>query len=77
MKYKDKYPELEPLEETNFVMRSRTSCPCAVCGEQTSFIDIGAETYFCSEECCDAWYHEYWNMTGGPCQAEDFIEGEE
>ena len=35
--------------------------PCRICGELTTYIDVCAEAHFCSEECLEQFYNDYWD----------------
>ena len=52
MKYKDKYPYMQPIsEEHNNIIRCREQRRCCVCGHLTEYVEINYEAFFCSEEC--------------------------
>lgn len=52
MKYCDKYPNMIPIDDVcGNIMRGNERKPCAVCGNQTEYIEINYEAPFCSEEC--------------------------
>ena len=43
-------------KETDTIMRVDKSCGCAMCHEQTHFINVLIEDYICSDECLEAFF---------------------
>ena len=60
MKFEIKYPDLKYLEEEEGLIKGRNPVPCGICGELTTFIDLCSEAPFCSEECMEKFYRDYW-----------------
>ena len=61
MKFADKFSNMIPIvEERESIMRGLRKKPCCMCGKPTEFIDVDAESYFCSEECMYDFYTQLW-----------------
>lgn len=61
VKYAELYPNMTPIDvEENGIIRGRMAEPCCVCGETTEYIEICSEAHFCSEECVDEFYCDFW-----------------
>ena len=59
MIFSEKYKNLKVGEVKYNVLRSTKSDNCYMCGRLTPFIDTNTEAHFCSEECVDKFYTEY------------------
>ena len=60
MKFAEKFRDMEYLENDEGILKGRNPVPCTICEEPTVFIDLCAEAPFCSEECLEKFYHQYW-----------------
>ena len=60
MKFEDKFFKMKYLNENKGIIKGKKLVPCGICGEPTVFIDLYSEGYFCSEECVEKFYKEYW-----------------
>ena len=60
MKFVKKFEDMEYLENDEGILKGKNPVPCAICGEPTIFIDLCAEAPFCSEECLEEFYRQYW-----------------
>ena len=58
MKFIDKFPHLKYLEVDEGILMGKNPVPCHMCGELTTYVDVCAETPFCSEECMEKFYIE-------------------
>lgn len=64
MKFSDKYPDMKYIvDEFDGIIRGSQAHNCEVCGNETQYIDIDSEGYFCSEECLDLFYEEFMVQT--------------
>lgn len=61
MKFKDKYPHMKPIvdEAPNGVIRGYDALPCAICNEDTEYVDINFECHICSDECQEKMDRDY------------------
>lgn len=46
-------------KETNSIIKGNKKVCCLTCGEHTEFIEVCSEAHFCSSECVDKFYEEY------------------
>ncbi len=60
MKFSEKFNHLKYLEVEEGILRGLKPVPCAICQKPTVFIDLCAEAPFCSEECLEEFYRQYW-----------------
>lgn len=60
MKFNEKYPSLKPGEVEGDILRVDHFESCHECGHLCSFIEVNTEAYFCSDECVDKFYHEFY-----------------
>ena len=60
MKFEEKFEDMEYLENDEGILKGKNPVPCAICGELTIFIDLCSEAPFCSEECLEEFYRQYW-----------------
>ena len=60
MKFEDKFSKMKYLDENEGIIKGKKFTSCGMCGEPTIFIDLYSERYFCSEECVEKFYKEYW-----------------
>lgn len=65
MQFNYKYAHLQPYEVDGNIMKSDKEGRCTQCGYLTSFIEINAEAYFCSDECVDAFDNEAYLYNAG------------
>ena len=73
MQYSQKYPNAKYLDMIdNDILVGKELKPCSFCGELTNFIEINSEAHFCSEECVNAWYKDFWEHNQ-PTSANDFF----
>ena len=73
MKFAHKYPHMKPIvDEEDGMIRGRKTEPCCVCGQPTEYIEICSEAHFCSEECLNAFYDEFWRNVHGTCDGNEF-----
>lgn len=73
MKFERKYPNMEPGEEKDCILKSNVLSQCEICGDLTEFIEINYEAHFCSDECVsemDKSAAEY-NLWRGLCERID------
>ena len=61
MKFDELFPNMrtqydEEYFEGTIIFRAESHGECLVCGEATTYLDLAAERYCCSEEC----NHGYW-----------------
>ena len=56
MKFSEKFKDIRQLG----ILKGKNPVPCAICGELTLFIDLYSEAPFCSEECLEEFYRQYW-----------------
>jgi hypothetical protein len=64
MKFSDKYPDAEYLQEVEpSIVKFRDGEPCWICGQKTVFIEINFQAAICSEECLGTIDKEYWEMS--------------
>ncbi len=55
MKFQDKYPRTDYLEEVEpGIIREKEFLPCWHCGELNMFVEMDFEAPLCSEECSEA-----------------------
>ena len=61
MKFDQKFPDADEGFEPKdlLVFKSSKEQPCAMCKENTSWINLCFEANVCSEECLDALWKEY------------------
>lgn len=72
MKFADLYPNMKPTDaEEGGMIRGKRAEPCCVCGQPTEYVEICAEAHFCSEECLDEFYTEFWRSVHAMCDAEE------
>lgn len=60
MKFEEKFKDMGYLERDEGILKGKNPVPCTICEEPTIFIDLCAEAPFCSEECLEKFYHQYW-----------------
>ena len=60
MKFEEKFRDMGYLESDEGILKGKNPVPCTICEEPTIFIDLCAEAPFCSEECLEKFYHQYW-----------------
>jgi len=60
MKFAEKFKDMKYLENDEGILKGKNPVPCAICKEPTIFIDLCAEAPFCSEECLEEFYRQYW-----------------
>ena len=60
MKFDKKYFNLQPSEIVGDILKSDRFESCCECGHLCSFIEVNAEAYFCSDECVDKFYHDFY-----------------
>lgn len=46
-------------KETNSIIKGSKKAGCLICGEPTEYIEVCSESHFCSTECVDRFYKEY------------------
>lgn len=61
MKYAEYFEDMAYLEVDEGILKGKNPIPCCVCGELTIFIDLCSEAPFCSEECLEKFYNDYWD----------------
>jgi len=62
MKFIEKYSDLQPGHMHGNILRSDHNDNCRTCGCLTPFIEIHAECYFCSDECEEKFYQEFFKL---------------
>ena len=61
MKYIEYFKNMKYLEVDEGIIKGKNPVPCTTCGEPTIFIDLCSEAPFCSEECLEQFYNDYWD----------------
>lgn len=59
MKFDDKYPRAQYLEQKDDVLKGDSFKVCTVCGAPTSWMEMNFQAYVCSEECCEDLWQDY------------------
>lgn len=60
MKFVDKYAWVKPGEVVGDILRCNKVDNCYECGLLTPFIEINTEAFFCSDECVEKFYHDFY-----------------
>ena len=60
MKFVDKYAWVKPGEVVGDILRCDKADNCCECGTLTPFAEVNAEAYFCSDECVEKFYHDFY-----------------
>ena len=60
MKFVDKYAWVKPGEVVGDILRCDRADNCCECGTLTPFAEVNAEAYFCSDECVEKFYHDFY-----------------
>ena len=60
MKFTEKFGDMKYLEVDEGILKGKHPVPCGICGEPTIFIDLCSEAPFCSDECLEEFYRQYW-----------------